>query len=99
MSSAGGSFGNARLHVGTDWSVHCSAYADALPILTVDAGSSGLAITLADRSVPGERGVEFARELVREAERFAAECERLHTAHPAARPGASGSKTAGNTAA
>ena len=82
--SAGGSFGRTSVHVGDDWGVRCSAYPRELPILTVDADSSSVTITLTNRSVPTEQGVEFARELARQAERFAAECERLHAARPAA---------------
>lgn len=84
MSGAGRSFGNARLHVGTDGSAHCWTYDGAVPILTVDAGPSSVTLTLADRPVPGEQGVAFARELAAAAAVFAAECERLHAASVAA---------------
>jgi hypothetical protein len=76
MSSGGGSFGTAGLHVGSDWQVRCSACPDGLPILSAGAGDSGFMITLAGRSVP----VEFAPELAAQAARFAAECERIHAA-------------------
>ena len=80
MSSAGGSFGHASMHVGEDWEVRCSAYPAQAPILTVDAGSTTVSITIAGQSAPGPHAVEFARELLAEAGRFAAECERLAAA-------------------
>jgi hypothetical protein len=85
MSSPGGSFGAAWVHVGTDGRVDCSTYRDALPILTVDAGNSSVTVTFVNHdSPPGERGVAFARDLAAKAAVFAAECERLHAAHQAA---------------
>jgi hypothetical protein len=80
MSSAGGSFGHASVHVGEDWEVRCSAYPAQAPILTVDAGSTTVSITIAGQSAPGPHAVEFARELVAQAGRFAAVCERFNAA-------------------
>ena len=79
MNSAGGSFGHASVHVGADWEVRCSAYPDEAPILTVDAGSTAVSITVTG-SAPGPHATEFARELAAQAGRFAAECERLNAA-------------------
>lgn len=80
MSSTGGSFSHMSLHAGADWRVRCSAYEEHVPILTLDAGDSSVSVSIAGHHATGE-AVEFARALVREAERFAAELERLHAAH------------------
>jgi hypothetical protein len=84
VSSAGGSFSSAGLHVGTDWHVQCSTYPETTPILSMDAGHSGISVSIAGRAPIGAEAVALARELAREAERFAAECERLHTAQTGA---------------
>jgi hypothetical protein len=81
VSSAQGSFGSTSLHVGTDWHVQCNTYPDTTPILSVDAGDSGVSVSIAGRTVIDAGAVAFARELARQATRFAAECERLHAAH------------------
>jgi hypothetical protein len=100
MSSGGGSFGTAGLHVGSDRQVRCSACPDGLPILSAGAGDSGFMITLAGRSVPGRGGVEFARELAAQAARFAAECERIHAASSgSAADSTAREEAAGDTAA
>lgn len=83
MSSAGDSFSHISLHVGSDWTVRCSAYADQTPILTVDAGDTGVSITPTGREAT-EAAVAFARALVRNAQEFAAEVERLHAERSAA---------------
>ena len=59
MSSAGGSFSHMSLHVGSDWTVRCSTYADNTPILTLDAGESAVPISIAKRDAT-EAAVEFA---------------------------------------
>jgi hypothetical protein len=79
MSSPGGSFSHASFYVGTDWLVRCSTYDDTTPILSVDAGPSVVTITNKGK-VAGPAAVEFARALAREAQRFADEVERMHTA-------------------
>jgi len=100
MSSDGGSFGHASVHVGADWGVRCSAYPDQAPILTVDAGTTAVSITVTARSAPGPQSVEFARELAAQAARFAAECERLNAALPGSAAGmAAKNSAAGNAAA
>ena len=81
MSSAGGSFGCVSMHVGTDWYVQCSTYPDTTPILSVDAGNCGVSVSIASRAHITAEAVAFARELAREAARFAANCERLHAVH------------------
>ncbi len=82
MSSSGGSFAHLGIHVGADWMVRCDTYPDTTPILSVDAGSSGVSFSIAARTVIAAEAVAFARELACQAARFAADCERLHAARP-----------------
>jgi hypothetical protein len=82
MSSKGGSFSSFGLYVGTDSWVNCHHYGDKTPILVIDAGDSSVSISPAGREA-SDTAVEFARALVRNAQAFAAEIERLHAAqHP-----------------
>jgi hypothetical protein len=67
--------------VGEDWQVTCHAYKLTTPILSVTAGSETISVSIGRRGDMPAWGVAFARELVRCAERFAAECERLHALH------------------
>ena len=78
MSSAGGSFGSLGLHVGSDSRTWCYDYPDHSPILQISAASTSVSVQLAQGPV-GSEAVKFARDLLRGAERFAAEVERLHT--------------------
>jgi hypothetical protein len=80
--SDGGSFGQLSVHVGMDGRVWCNTYADHAPILNVNAASTTVAFCIAGEGV-GAEAAEFARKLAREAERFAAEVERLHDEHQA----------------
>ena len=80
MSSDGSSFGSAGLHIGSDWAVRCSTYPDTTPILSVDAGRTTVSVSIAPTKGMTAQGVAFARELARQAARFAADCERLHAA-------------------
>jgi len=82
MSGAARSFSCASLHVGTDWQVRCNSYQHTTPILTIDAGRCGVSLSIAGCTQITAEAVTFARELVRQAATFAAECERLHAAHP-----------------
>jgi hypothetical protein len=67
------------VHAGEGARVACYTYPTTTPILDISQHGVGLAISLADRdAVPSEHAVRFARELAREAERFAAEAERLY---------------------
>jgi len=80
MSSPGGSFSGAHLHVGADGRAYTSTYPDTAPILTIDAGESSLTIFLAsERATPAER-LAFAYSLAAAVTSFTAECERLHQA-------------------
>ena len=91
----GGSFSHLSYHVGADWHVRCSTYAGMTPILSVDGGPSALAITTRGRKAD-QAAVEFARELVRAAQRFADEMERMHAAQL---DGEGSDKAAGSDAA
>jgi hypothetical protein len=77
MSDGDKSFSRIGFHVGADWRVYCHAYPDETPIFDIGAGASSVAISIRDRTAD-ESAVEFARSLVREAEKFAAEVERMH---------------------
>ena len=95
MSSEGGSFSHVSYHVGGDWVVRCSTYADTTPILSVDAGPAALSITTKG-NIAGKTAVEFARALAREVRKFADEIERMHAAQP---DDTDDSKAAGSDAA
>jgi hypothetical protein len=79
MSTEGGSFSHLSYHVGDDWHVRCSTYADTTPILSVNGGPSTLSISTRGRNADAS-AVEFARALVCEAQKFADEIERMHAA-------------------
>jgi hypothetical protein len=64
------------LHVGSDWLVRCSVYPDTTPILSVDVAGTALNIT-PDGRAADESAVRFALQLVRNAQEFAAEVERI----------------------
>ena len=80
MSTEGGSFSHLSYHVGADWHVRCSTYAETTPILSVDGGPSTLSISTRGRNADAS-AVEFARALVHEAQKFAGEMERMHAEH------------------
>ena len=90
---SGVSFSRIGFHVGADWRVDCHAYDDATPLLDIDAGTSSVVISIRKRD-PDEGAVKFARALADEAQKFAAEVERMH----AAQSGGDG-KAAGSDAA
>ena len=94
--SEGGSFSHLSYHVGADWRVQCSTYEDTTPILSLGGGPSSLAITTRGK-VADQAAVDFARALVRAAQRFADEMERMHAAQPADTD--CSNKAAGNDAA
>ena len=79
--SGDASFSHGMIHVGDDWRLRCSTYADTTPILALDAGPFALCITVKGKKATGG-SVEFARALAREAQRFADEMERMHAAQP-----------------
>ena len=79
MSDESRSFSHLSYHVGGDWQVRCSTYAETTPILSVEGGPSTLSISTRGRTADNN-AVEFARALAREARRFADEMERKHAA-------------------
>jgi hypothetical protein len=93
--SEGGSFSHLSYHAGNDWRVRCNTYADTTPILSLDGGPSALSITTRGK-VADQAAVDFARELVRAAHRFADEIERMHAAQL---DGEGSDKAAGSDAA
>ena len=92
MSDNRHSFANMGVQVADDWHVWCSTYADQPPILTVGAGSTTVTVSIRGK-VADDNAVEFARDLLQQAQRFAAEVERLH-AEQAARFAAAQSEQA-----
>jgi hypothetical protein len=80
VSAGGGeSYTHIGYQVGGDWRVTCHAYDDTTPILSVDAGRSGVSITTRGKTAT-VAALEFARALAREARRFADEMERIYAA-------------------
>jgi hypothetical protein len=79
MRSEGGSSARTGLYVGADWWIHLSTYEDRTPILDIDAGSASVALSVTDRKVDAAT-LNFARELAKQAAKFAQEVERLHAA-------------------
>jgi hypothetical protein len=75
--SDGKSFADLGVYVGSDWRLICHKYADSTPILSVDGGPVTVLISIEGREAT-DAGVEFARELAKQAAVFAAEVERLH---------------------
>jgi hypothetical protein len=69
-------------HVGDDGRVICHTYKWTGPILVVSAGSASVCISIrsGQEDMPAA-AVTFARDLAAGAQRFAAECERLHAVH------------------
>lgn len=92
------SFARLGMHVGARWWVRCFAYSDHTPILDVDAGRLSVGICLVAEEV-SDAAVEFARALVREAQVFAAEVERLHAEQTGAGDGSSDDSAADVNAA
>ncbi len=77
-------FGSVNVHAGQGSRVECYPYRDTAPILAITAGRLTVDLTLAGRELPvSAAGAGFARELARQAQRFAAECEGLRAdQHP-----------------
>lgn len=80
------SFGSVSVPAGESVHVDCSLYEQTTPILSVYTGRLFVDISIADRTSIPAHAVAFARELASQAARFAAECERLHTAQQAQAP-------------
>ncbi len=58
-----------------------AAHLPRLTRLAIGAGQVTVHISIARREEIPAEAVEFARELAQQAERFAADCERLNAAH------------------
>ncbi len=91
MSGNGESFSNFSVYAGNDTWVTCYRYPEKTPILHVSAGQSALSVSVVGREAT-DAALEFARALLREAQAFAAEVERLHAAN--AVPGESADRAA-----
>jgi hypothetical protein len=79
VSGEGGSICGFGLYVGSDGWVTCHHYEGKTPILVIDAGGTSFSIGLKGRHAD-EAAVDFARALLRNAQEFAADIERLHSA-------------------
>jgi DNA-binding CsgD family transcriptional regulator len=66
MRTGGGSFGRLSVHVGEDWRTHLSTYEDHSPILSIDASSTSVALSIQGHEVT-EAAVTFARDLADQA--------------------------------
>jgi hypothetical protein len=79
VSGEGGSFTRVSFHLGPDWRVYCHAYDDTTPILDICAGTASVGISVRGGAAD-KAAVDFARDLARQAAKFAAEVERMHAA-------------------
>jgi hypothetical protein len=77
------SYTSMGVHPGEDAQVRCIAYPEHGPILSLGLGPMSLSLSIAGQENMPEWGVTFGQALAREAQRFAAECERVHTAQQA----------------
>ena len=84
MSGAAGSFSRVSVHVGADWTVRAVTYPGQVPLLEIGAGQTAISFFLSSRVLRSST-VEFATELARETERFAAEVQRMYAAAQLAR--------------
>jgi hypothetical protein len=80
VSSDSSSICGLGLYIGADGWVTCHHYPGKTPILAISAGGASLSIGIKDRDATDDRAVEFARVLLRTAQEFAAEVERIHAA-------------------
>ena len=77
MRSDGRSTAHIGVHIGGDWWLHLSTYADHSPILDIDAGSTSVSLSFDGQQLTAS-AVKFAGELAEKAARFATEVERMH---------------------
>jgi hypothetical protein len=68
--------------------IHCCAYQDAAPILTIQDGAADITITNPGRGEVTEDDVKFGRLLAEAVTRYAAELERLAAKEPTTAAGA-----------
>lgn len=85
MSGGGESFTHVGVFIGREWRAGCHAYPDKTPILYISVGRMSFDFSVRDQAAD-QPAVDFARALVRNAQAFAAEVERLHAARVAADP-------------
>ena len=78
MSETPSPFGRMSLHAGAGSRVECFTYQDTTPILDIDVGAASIAVCIVGKGAD-DAVLTFARALARQAERFAAEVERIHT--------------------
>ncbi|WP_322760556.1 hypothetical protein [Frankia sp. Cr2] len=64
------------VHVGSEWSVRCHTYPDERPILSLDTPGGGLSVSAMGGTVTADH-VDFAYALVKAANDYLIECERL----------------------
>jgi hypothetical protein len=93
VSGEGLSFSHVSCHIGEDWQVRCSTYADTTPILSLVAGPATVSISTKGKDATAS-AVEFARALAREARRFLEEMEQMRAEHLSAAPKAADSDAA-----
>ncbi|WP_067451398.1 hypothetical protein [Actinomadura macra] len=72
------SWGSVSVHLGADAMIRCCTYTDAAPILTLSSDGLSVAVTGAGGDAVSAVDVDNARLLLRAAQTFLAECERLH---------------------
>ncbi len=64
------------VYVGSEWSVRCFTYPDERPILSLDTPGGGLSVSAMGGTVTADH-VDFAYALVKAANDYLIECERL----------------------
>jgi hypothetical protein len=84
VTGAAGSFSRVSVHVGADWTVRAITCPGQVPLLEIGAGQTEISFCLSSRDLRAST-VEFATELARETERFAAEVQRMYAAAQLAR--------------
>lgn len=75
--SSSAPFTRISMHVGDDSHTMCMAYTDSPPILDIRNGAASIGIVIAGQNVD-DTALTFARDLLRCAQKFAGEVERLH---------------------
>ncbi len=87
MTSDRDSFGYTSFHAGLNARARCSVYANGtLPNLSMDGCGLGVTVYLAGDRIDADH-VRFARDLLHQAERFAAEAKRLYAEAQTAQDG------------
>lgn len=77
MSGTPRPFGRMSLHAGAGSRAECFTYQNTTPILDIGVGAASVAICIVGNGAD-DAALAFARELARQAGRFAAEVERIH---------------------